>query len=185
MPVLYKEGAVSVLLLPDDETNTTLNASTPGADGIALTNFTIGLWQDGELVSDTIATLQASPFFLTIDNVSGANVGMYKLNITLDTPGHYELFANHSVDMQAFRSEQIDNLTREEIGSLSRANLRYDFTVATVAVPARNVAAGVLDKLRIRRKSESDADFTSPIEDVEVLFTYETTGDTNPTIVSI
>lgn len=179
--VLRKIGANFVLLIPDDETNDTLNGSSPGADAISTTSFEAALWENGELVATSLAILVSS-FGLTIDNVSGTDVAAYKVNLTLPNRSFYELWIRHASAMIAFRQEQFDLRTRDEIGSVSRENVRIDFTIATVNIPARQVAAGVLDKMRIRRRFEGAADFTAPnlADDVTVEFTYANLGDTNP-----
>lgn len=179
--VLRKTGANYTLLFPDDRTNTTLNASTPGANGIATTNFVGMLLEDGEVVATNLAALLAGPFNMTIDNVSGA-FGIYKVNITLPNRSTYDLYLRHTTDIVTVRHEQFDLLTRHEIPSMSRENLKYDFVVAAVDVPARSVAAGVLDTLRIRRRFDGATTFVGGdlISDTTLEFTYTSLGDTNP-----
>lgn len=172
--VLRKTGTNYVLLFPDDRTNTTLNSSTPGADGIATTNFEGMLLKDGEVVATNLAALEAAPYNMTIDNVSGA-FGVYKVNIDIPTRGTFDLYLRHSSDMVVVRHEQFDLLTRGEISSLFRGNVRWDFNIATVAVPARNVAIGVLDTIRLR-----SFDGVTVVEDRTVEMVYATSGDTNP-----
>lgn len=182
--VLRKIGANFVVLVPDDDTNNTLNSSSAGQDGIATTNFVAVLWENGEPIGN-LTTLEAGPYNLTIDNVSTTDVAGYKVNITLPNRSFYELWIKHTTDMVAYRQEQFDLTTRDEIGSVSKDNTRYDFVVAASAVPARNVAAGVLDTLRVRRRYDGAADFTAPnlISDITIEFTYTSSGDTNPITV--
>lgn len=183
--VLRKTGSNYVLLFPDDRTNTTLNSSSPGADAIATTNFEAMLLRDGEVVATNLAALTAAPYNLTIDNVSG-QFGVYKVNLDLPTRGTYDLFVRHSTAMIVVRQEQFDLQTRDEIGSVSRENTRIDFTIAASPIGGRNVAAGVLDKMRVRRKFDGAPDFSAGnlLSDVTVLFTYANLGDTNPSSVS-
>jgi hypothetical protein len=182
--VLRKIGANFVVLVPDDDSNDTLNGSSAGQDGIATTNFTAALWENGEPIGN-LTTLEAGPYNLTIDNVSTTGVAGYKVNITLPNRSFYELWIKHSTGMVAYRQEQFDLSTRDEIGSVSRDNVRYDFTVASSPVPARKVATGVLDTLRVRRRYDGAADFSAGnlVSDVTIEFTYETLGDTNPITV--
>ena len=122
---------------------------------------------------------------MTIDNVSAA-FGAYKVNITLPNRSNYDLFLRHSTDMVVPRIEQFDMKTRDEVGSVSPENLRSDFIIAGADIPARKVAAGVLDKMRIRRRFDGAPDFTAPnlASDVTVFFTYAALGDTNPILVT-
>lgn len=179
--VLRRTGTNFMLLIPDSEGNTTLNSSTPGQDGISTTGFVAALWENGELVATNLAALIAAPFNLTIDNVSGG-IGGYKVNVTLPNRSFYELWIRHSSAMLAFRQEQFDLKTRLEIGSVSKENVRIDFAIAGAPVPARNVATGVLDTMRIRRRFEGASTFDSAdlVSDVTINFRYATLGDTNP-----
>jgi hypothetical protein len=182
--VLRRTGANFLVLVPDTEGNTTLNGSTPGQDAIATTNFIAIMWENGELIATNLAALIAGPFNLTIDNVSGG-IGGYKVNVTLPNRSFYELWIRHTTAMLAFRQEQFDLKTRPEIGSVSKENVRVDFTIAAAPVPSRNVAAGVLDTMRIRRRFEGATTFNPAdlVSDVTVSFRYATLGDTNPVSV--
>jgi hypothetical protein len=182
--VLRKTGANYVLLFPDDRTNTTLNSSSPGSDSIATTDFEGMLLENGEVVATNLAALEAGPFNLTIDNVSGA-FGIYKVNLTLPNRSTYDLFLRHTSALITVRQEQFDMLTRDEIGSVSRENTRYDFTIAAANIPARNVQSGVLDKMRIRRRFDGAADFSAGnlVQDLIIEFTYPSLGSTNPSAV--
>lgn len=182
--VLRKIGANFIVLVPDDDTNNTLNGSSAGQDGIATTNFVAALWENGEPIGN-LTTLTSAPFNLTIDNISTTDVAAYKVNITLPNRSFYELWVKNTAAIVAYRQEQFDLSTRDEIGSVSRDNVRYDFIVAAAPVPARNVATGVLDTLRVRRRFDGSADFSAGnlVSDVTIEFTYTTIGDTNPIIV--
>ena len=182
--VLRRTGANFTLLFPDDRTNTTLNSSTPGADGIATTNFEGMLFEDGEIVATNLAALEAGPYSMTIDNVSGT-FGVYKVNISLPNRAMYDLFLRHTTAMVTVRQEQFDTTTRAEIQSLSAGNSRYDFTIAVSNIPARNVAAGVLDTVRVRQRYDGAADFSAGnlVLDETYEFTYASLGDTNPSTV--
>lgn len=182
--VLRRLGANFFLLFPDDRANTTLNSSTPGADGIATTNFEAMLLRDGEVVATNLAALLAGPFNLTIDNVSG-QFGVYKVNLTLDTRGFYDLFIRHTTDMVTTRSAHFDLVTRPEILSLSQGNTRYDFTLALADIPARQVAQGVLSTVRVRQRYDGAADFSAGnlVLDQTYELYYDNLGDTNPNAV--
>ena len=179
--VLRLTGTNFTLLFPDDRTNVTLNSSVAADNAIATTNFEAMLFEDGEIVATNLAALEAGPYTMTIDNVSGT-FGVYKVNLTLPNRAFYDLFIRHTTDMVTVRQEQVDTTTRAEIQSLSYGNRQYDFTLASVAVPARKVAAGVLDTVRIRQRYDGAADFTGPnlVLDETIEFTYTNLGDTNP-----
>ncbi len=123
-----------------------------------------------------------SSFSLTIDNVSGTDVAGYKVNLSLPNRSFYELWINHTADMIAFRQQQFDLVTRPEVLSLSRGNTRYDFTIATVNIPARSVAAGVLSEVRVRQREDGAATFAGSdlVLDETFEFSYANLGDTNP-----
>jgi hypothetical protein len=182
--VLRRTGTNYTLLFPDDRTNVTLNSSTGGDDGIATTNFEGMLLEDGEVVATNLAALEAGPYSMTIDNVSGT-FGVYKVNISLPNRATYDLLLRHTADMVTERLEQFDTTTRAEIQSLSRGNARYDFTIAAVNIPARKVAAGVLDSVRIRQRHDGASTFSGADLALDEIFefTYANLGDTNPITV--
>lgn len=183
--VLRRTGANFLLIVPDDIGNDTLNGSSPGADAISLAGFEAALWENGEPVAATVAALVAAPFFLTIDNVSQTDLAMYKVNLTLPNLAVYELWLRHPTAMVAFRQEQFDLRTRSEILSQIRGNTRVDFTLATSAIPARNVAVGVVDTMRVRHKYDEALTFDPGdlVSDVTVEFYYAVLGHTNPSRV--
>jgi hypothetical protein len=174
---LRQTGAQQLILVHDTD-SATLNGSSAGQDGIALTSFSIELYLDGELVTATIATLQASPYFLTIDNIGQ---GKYKLNITLATAGFYELWVKHSTGMIAWRQEALDlQKTLEELLSIGEENVSFEFVRAGSVIAARKVAVGMLDQVIIKRKRKSDTNWSSPLQSGTLFAHYETLGDENP-----
>jgi endoglucanase Acf2 len=181
--VLRRTGTNYVLLFPDDRTNTTLNSSTPGDNGIATTNFEGMLFEDGEVVATNLTALATAPYLMTIDNVSGT-FGTYKVNITLPERATYDLFIRHTADIVTVRQEQFDTTTRPELMSLSQGNTRYDFTIAGVNIPARQVAAGVLDQITVTHYADGAAVGPTAITSTQTYeFTYGNLGDTNPSAV--
>lgn len=182
---LRRTGSNFFLLIPDDESNNTLNGSTGGDDGIATTNFEATLWENGEVVAADLATLVSS-FGLTIDNVSGTDVAGYKVNLTLPNRSFYELWIRHTTAMVAFRQQQFDLITRAEGLSVIRGNTRYTFNIAASEVGARNVAIGVLDTVVVEHRFDGAADFSAPnlVSSITLEYTYATLGDTNPSLVA-
>jgi hypothetical protein len=175
--ILAVPGANFILLLPDDRTNVTLNGSVAGNDGIATTDFEGMLMENGEVVATNLAALEASPFFMTIDNVSGT-FGLYKVNLTLPNRSKYDLFLRHTADLITVRHEALDTQVRHEVLSLARGNTRYDFTLASGGSgAAQNAADGVPESLRIRNFFPGT---TTVVSDVTLLFYYTDPGDTNP-----
>lgn len=77
----------------------------------------------------------------------------------------------------------IINSVRDFVEALLPQNTRYEFVRAEQNVPARNVAAGRLDKIKFMHKHPADQDYTTPVAQGERLFVYETVGDVNPIIV--
>lgn len=183
--VLRRTGSNFALLFPDDRTNTTLNSSTGGDDGIATTNFEGMLLEDGEVVATNLTALEAGPYNMTIDNVSGT-FGVYKVNITLPNRGFYDLILRHTTAMVTERQEQFDTTTRPEIMSLSQGNTRFDFVTALVNtdVGTRNVAAGVLDNITVTHYADGETVGAGAITTTQTYeFWYDTLGDTNPSSV--
>lgn len=183
--VLRRPGANFLLLVPDDAGNDTLNGSTPGANGISLAGFEAALWEDGEPAAADVAALVAAPFLLSIDNVSQTDLAMYKVNLTLPNRAFYELWIRHPTAMVAFRQEQLDLRTRAEILAQIRGNTRVDFTIAVAQVPARNVAVGVLDTMRVRHRFDGAPTFDPGdlVSDLTLNFYYAVMGHTNPSSV--
>lgn len=183
--VLRRTGENFLLIVPDDAGDDTLNGSSPGADGISLAGFEAALWENGEPVAATIAALVAAPFFLTVDNVSQTDLAMYKVNLTLPNRSFYELWIRHPTAMVAFRQEQFDLRTRAEVLAQIRGNSRVDFTIAVAQVPARNVAVGVVDTMRVRHRFDGATTFdpVDLVSDVTVQFHYAVMGHTNPSSV--
>ena len=181
--VLRRTGVNYALLFPDDRTNITLNSSTAGDNGIATTSFEGMLFCDGEVVATNLTALEAPPYLLTIDNVSGT-FGAYKVNVTLPSRATYDLFLRHTTDIVTVRQEQFDTTTRPEIMSLSQGNTRMDFTIAGANIPARNVATGVLDKITATHYADGATVGPSAVTSTQVYeLTYNALGDTNPSAV--
>ncbi len=183
---LERTGAQAVLLIPDDDSNITLNSSTAGDDGIALTDFTFHLWEDGEYIG-TNATLTAGPYNLTVDNVSSTSPaqGAYKVNLSLPNRSKWIFLATHTTAMVTNRIEELDTLSRDELGSTSRGNTKLVFRTASTDIAGQNASAGVLSEMDVITRYAGDADFSSPKETVTFKFFYQAFGETNPIRVSL
>ncbi len=58
--------------------------------------------------------------------------------------------------------------------------MQREFTVATVNIPARNVAAGQLDSVTLKVKADSASDWSAPVSTKTLYFVYLNMGDSDP-----
>lgn len=176
--MLSKLGNQYSSIIADLDKNN-VNGSAPGNDNISLANFTVQLFDRGELVSDNIAILQALYGF-GIDNISG---GKYKAHfIWSGLPTQLELWIKHSTDMLAWRKEEIDvQFSMDAIGEIMHnGNTSYEYVRAVVQDAVRKVAIGKLDYVIIRMKRDTDLDWSLPVSTQTLWAWYASLGDDNP-----
>jgi len=81
-------------------------------------------------------------------------------------------------------SEEHDQLMATSIEtttkSLKECNTRRIIYKATVENPIRKVAIGMLDKITLEIKNDTDSDWSAPIDSKTLYYWYETIGDKNP-----
>lgn len=62
---------------------------------------------------------------------------------------------------------------QSDVRELRVGNIRYDFSIATVAVGARNVEIGMVDYMTIKTKIDSVANWSSPTSTKVLYFWYD------------
>jgi hypothetical protein len=160
-----------------DADKATINGSSEGDNDIALTNFSMLLYKDGEEVADE-STIVNSPYNFQLDNIGN---GRYKVVIDLTLAGVYSLHMKHSTDMQEWRIADWDVQFIDDIGEQTQdGNRELTFTKAVANVPVRKVKKDYLDYVTIKIKRSADADWSSPIKTTTLYYWYETLGDKQP-----
>ena len=107
--------------------------------------------------------------------------GIYSKYVTINVVGNYKVFYG-SVDYASGAEEVI--VTEESLAKLIKQvrqhNMSMENVLATVNIPARNVAIGKTNYVIIKVKNDSDVDWSSPISERRVYSHYRNMGDDQP-----
>jgi len=107
----------------------------------------------------------------------------YEYDISGETPGYdYKVIYNATIDGLAVESTEMFRIidlgaTQADVQQLRIGNIRYDFSIATSAVAARNVIIGAVDYMTIYEKADSASDWSSPTSTKTLYFWYDTVGN--------
>jgi len=119
---------------------------------------------------------------VAMTQISGASY-FYEYDISGETAGYdYKVFYNATIDglsVEATEMFRIVSLqaTQDDVRELRTGNIRYDFSIATTAVSARNVEIGYVDYMTIYTKADGDSDWSSPTSTKTLYFWYDSDGN--------
>ncbi len=107
----------------------------------------------------------------------------YEYDISRETVGYdYKVLYNATITGLSVEATEMFRIidippTQSEIQQLRTGNIRYDFSIATVAVSARNVTVGAVDYMTIYEKLDGSADWSNPTSTKTLYFWYNSDGN--------
>ncbi len=170
----YSETGKTVYVIIRREADSNLLNSADGAFAAAPASPYLALTENATLkgryeVSEARTAWNDGKYTVAIYKQSGGTPA--PVSDTIIGSGEMYIASDTEVDLKALFDKALE---------LREGNIRREFNIASVPVPARNVEVGRLDSITIKVKGDGDANWTSPISTKTLYAYYAAMGDINP-----